>query len=65
MVSGGDAYFLQPDHIREIGNRLLDIPHIKRVRFASKGLAVAPGRILDTSDPWTDSLIAVSNKGRE
>ena len=65
VVSGGDAYFLQPDHIREIGNRLLDIPHIKRVRFASKGLAVAPGRILDTSDPWTDSLIAVSNKGRE
>ncbi|EOA90777.1 hypothetical protein ACJQWK_11189 [Exserohilum turcicum] len=65
VVSGGDAYFLQPDHIREIGNRLLDIPHIKRVRFASKGLAVAPGRILDTSDPWTDSLIAVSNKGRD
>ena len=65
VVSGGDSYFLQPDHVREIGERLLDIPHIKRVRFASKGLAVAPGRILDDSDPWTDSLIAVSNKGRE
>ncbi|XP_014560154.1 hypothetical protein COCVIDRAFT_23607 [Bipolaris victoriae FI3] len=65
VVSGGDSYFLQPDHVREIGDRLLDIPHIKRVRFASKGLAVAPGRILDDSDPWTDSLIAVSNKGRE
>ncbi|KAI4944731.1 hypothetical protein J4E91_008418 [Alternaria rosae] len=65
VVSGGDAYFLQPDHIKEIGERLLNIPHIKRVRFASKGLAVAPGRILDDSDPWVDSLIEVSNKGRD
>ncbi|KAF1836867.1 kama family protein [Decorospora gaudefroyi] len=65
VVSGGDAYFLQPDHVREIGYRLLNIPHIKRVRFASKGLAVAPGRIIDNTDPWTDSLIEVSNKGRE
>ncbi|CAN9195405.1 unnamed protein product [Alternaria alternata] len=64
VVSGGDAYFLQPEHIEEIGERLLNIPHIKRVRFASKGLAVAPGRILDNSDPWVDSLIKVSNKGR-
>ncbi|KAI4940734.1 hypothetical protein J4E86_010706 [Alternaria arbusti] len=65
VVSGGDAYFLQPDHIKEIGERLLNIAHIKRVRFASKGLAVAPGRILDDSDPWVDSLIEVSNKGRD
>jgi lysine 2,3-aminomutase len=65
VVSGGDAYFLQPEHIEEIGERLLNIPHIKRVRFASKGLAVAPGRILDNSDPWVDSLIKVSNKGRK
>lgn len=65
VVSGGDAYFLQPSHIEEIGERLLNIPHIKRVRFASKGLAVAPGRIIDGADPWVDSLIKVSNKGRE
>ena len=43
---------------------MLNIPHIRRIRFASKGLAVAPGRILDESDPWTDTLIDLSNQGR-
>ncbi|KAH7382164.1 hypothetical protein BKA66DRAFT_463899 [Pyrenochaeta sp. MPI-SDFR-AT-0127] len=64
VVSGGDAYYLQPEQIKEIGERLLSIPHIRRVRFASKGLAVAPCRILDESDPWTDALIDLSNQGR-
>lgn len=45
--------------------RLLSIPHIQRIRFASKGLAVAPCRITDETDPWTNTLIELSNKGRE
>jgi lysine 2,3-aminomutase len=65
VISGGDAYFLQPEQVLEIGKRLLNVPHIKRIRYASKGLAVAPGRIIDTTDPWTDALITVSNMGRE
>lgn len=82
VVSGGDAYYLQPEQLWTIGKRcvylrsqtcpvtdspcsLLDIPHIKRVRFASKGLAVAPCRILDTADPWTDTLIELSKLGRK
>ena len=44
--------------------RLLSIPHIQRIRFASKGLAVAPCRITDDSDSWADTLIELSNKGR-
>jgi lysine 2,3-aminomutase len=38
--------------------------HISRIRFASKGLAVAPGRI-QKGDPWTETLIALSNKSRK
>ena len=45
--------------------RLLSIPHIQRIRFASKGLAVAPCRIADETDPWTNTLIELSNKGRD
>lgn len=45
--------------------RLLSIPHLCRIRVASKGLAVAPGRFLDTSDPWTATLIDLSNQGRK
>ncbi|KAL1647892.1 hypothetical protein SLS61_007160 [Didymella pomorum] len=65
VVSGGDAYYLQPDDLREIGERLLSIPHIQRIRFASKGLAVAPCRIADETDAWTNTLIELSNKGRD
>lgn len=63
-LSGGDAYYLEPEHITEIGERLLSIPHIRRFRFASKGLAVCPSRILDPNDSWTDALIGIANKGR-
>ncbi|KAI6811247.1 hypothetical protein KC340_g17485 [Hortaea werneckii] len=64
VVSGGDCYYLQPDHLQYIGERLLSIPNIKRFRLASKGLAVCPMRITDRSDGWTDSLVDLSNKGR-
>lgn len=65
VVSGGDIFSIEPDQLLEIGNRLLSIPHILRIRFASKGLAVCPSRFLDPLDRWTDALIQVSNQGRE
>ncbi|KAF2808934.1 kama family protein [Mytilinidion resinicola] len=65
VVSGGDAYYLQPEHIMEIGTRLLSIPHIRRIRFASKGLAVCPSRILDTTDTWAAALVALCSQGRQ
>jgi lysine 2,3-aminomutase len=65
VISGGDAYYLTPDQIYDIGTRLLAIPHIRRLRFATKGLAVCPSRILDPTDSWTSALIAVSNAGRK
>jgi lysine 2,3-aminomutase len=63
VISGGDAFFLAPRHLREIGETLLAIPHIRRLRFATKGPAVAPMKIL-THDEWTDALTAVVEKGR-
>lgn len=64
VISGGDAYYLQPEHIRMIGMRLVGIPHIRRFRFASKGLAVAPQRILDPDDGWASALADVTVKAR-
>lgn len=64
VVSGGDSYYLLPEHVAEIGSRLLSIPHIRRFRFASKGLAVSPSRILDRNDAWTDALLGVSSQGK-
>lgn len=64
VVSGGDSYYLQPEHIREIGERLIGIPHIRRFRYASKGLAVAPGRMVDQADGWAAALVEVSDRAR-
>ncbi|KAK0337830.1 hypothetical protein LTR94_002923 [Friedmanniomyces endolithicus] len=64
VVSGGDSYHLSADHLRLIGDRLLSIPHIKRFRFATKGLAVNPIRILDDRDGWVAAFVEISDKGR-
>jgi len=64
VISGGDAYMLAPARLRMIGEILLEIPHVRRMRFATKGPAVMPMKILsDTA--WTDALVDVVNLGRE
>ncbi|KAL5329830.1 hypothetical protein ACEPPN_003349 [Leptodophora sp. 'Broadleaf-Isolate-01'] len=65
VISGGDSYSLAPDHLRMIGDRLLDIDHVRRFRVATKGLCVSPSRTLDPNDGWTDELIRLSNIGRQ
>jgi lysine 2,3-aminomutase len=63
VISGGDAYQLRAQHIQEIGEALLAIPHVRRMRFATKGPAVMPMKIL-TDDDWVDALTRVVEKGR-
>lgn len=64
VISGGDAYRLKADQMREIGNRLLDIPHIRRFRFATKGPAIMPMKILTDHD-WVDALTEIVERGRK
>lgn len=63
VVSGGDAFHLRPDALEEIGKRLIGIPHIRRVRIATKGLSVMPQKIL-TDHAWVDALTRVSDLAR-
>jgi lysine 2,3-aminomutase len=63
VISGGDAYNLRPAQITQIGNALLDIPNVRRMRFATKGPAVMPQKIL-SDDPWVDALTQVVERGR-
>lgn len=65
VVSGGDSYYLPAEHLISIGERLLSVPHIRRIRIASKGLAVCPSRILSPGDPWTAGLIGLSKTAWE
>ncbi|MCA9601521.1 MAG: KamA family radical SAM protein, partial [Myxococcales bacterium] len=64
VVSGGDSWNLRADQIEEIGNRLLDIPNVLRMRFASKGPAVMPQKLL-TDDKWFSAFVGVVKRGRK
>ncbi len=62
VISGGDAYNLRADWIRELGKTLLGIEHIRRIRFASKGLAVMPQKVLTDKD-WFDAICEIHRLG--
>lgn len=64
VISGGDAYNLRAEHIETIGDRLLALPNIRRMRFATKGPAVMPQKIL-TDDAWFKALVGVVERGRK
>jgi len=64
VISGGDAYRIKADQLLEIGHALLDIPHIRRFRVATKGLAVLPMRI-KAGDDWTDAVSRLSDRARK
>ena len=64
VISGGDTYNLSAGHIQEIGERLLKLPNIRRLRYATKGLAVLPQKIL-TDHAWVDALARVVELGRK
>jgi lysine 2,3-aminomutase len=64
VVSGGDSYQLKARQITLIGNRLLEMPNIRRIRFATKGPAVMPMKLI-TDTEWMDALTAVVERGRK
>ena len=63
VISGGDVYNLKSDHLEHIGQRLLRMTNIRRIRYATKGLCVLPQKIL-TDHAWVDSLTRVVALGR-
>ena len=63
VISGGDSYRLKASQIKEIGNELLSIDHIRRFRFATKGLSVMPMKVL-TDGAWTDAVASIANRAR-
>ncbi|CBW26539.1 putative L-lysine 2,3-aminomutase [Halobacteriovorax marinus SJ] len=63
VVSGGDAFMLTPKQIRYIGENLLRIPHIRRIRLATKGVAIFPQKVL-TDDDWFEAVQDIHKLGR-
>jgi lysine 2,3-aminomutase len=63
VVSGGDAYNLRAEQIEAIGETLLKMDNIRRIRIATKGPAVMPQKIL-TDHEWIDAVTRVVELGR-
>jgi lysine 2,3-aminomutase len=63
VVSGGDSYQLKARQISLIGNTLLDMDNIQRIRFATKGPAVMPMKLI-TDGEWFDALTQVVARAR-
>ena len=64
VVSGGDAWNLAPMHLAEILRTLLAIPHVRRIRLATKGPAVMPMKI-QTDRKWFRTLVKWVDHGRK
>ena len=64
VISGGDAFNMTHKHITTIGERLLNIDHVRRIRYATKGIAILPQKI--TSDEkWMEAFLNIHRLGRE
>ena len=63
VVSGGDMYNLKAEQVELLGRRLLDIDHVRRFRYATKGPAVMPQKLL-TDDEWVRAVVDVAAEGR-
>jgi len=63
VISGGDVARLKPANIRLLGNTLLEIEHVRRLRFATKALSVQPMKFL-SDDDWFRAIVEVVEFGR-
>jgi lysine 2,3-aminomutase len=64
VISGGDSYNLRADQIEEIGLTLLAIPNVRRIRIATKGLAIMPQKVL-TDEAWLNAIVKLDEYGRK
>jgi lysine 2,3-aminomutase len=64
VVSGGDLSHLPAESLSFIGRTLLEIPHVRRIRLATRALAVMPMKFL-TDDAWFRQLASVAERGRK
>jgi lysine 2,3-aminomutase len=63
VVSGGDAAMLRPDDLEYIGRTLLAIPHVRRVRYATRALSAWPMKVT-SDDAWVQALERVQEDAR-
>ena len=53
---------LKAEHNEYIGTRLLNIEHVRRMRYATKAPAIMPQKLI-TDREWVDALMAGCRSG--
>ena len=61
VISGGDAFNMTARHLSHIGDSLLSIPHLRRLRVATKGIAILPQKIT-TDEKWMEAFLAIHKR---
>ncbi len=64
VVSGGDIARLKPANIKALGHALLEIEHVRRIRFATKSVSVLPMKFL-SDEAWFSAIVEVAQRGRQ
>jgi lysine 2,3-aminomutase len=64
VVSGGDVYNLRPEQLEHIGRTLLELENIRRLRFATKGPAVMPQKLVGDGE-WVGAFLRVVERSRQ
>jgi lysine 2,3-aminomutase len=63
VLSGGDLFMLPAKHLQFLLERLLSIKHIRRIRIATKGLAVLHQKVLSDAG-WLAVVATMSERAR-
>ena len=63
LISGGDVSQLRDEQVTYIGEAFLAMPHVRRIRWATKMPAVMPQKLLSDS-AWLDALTGIADRGR-
>jgi lysine 2,3-aminomutase len=64
VISGGDVYNLRPEQLEYLGRTLLAMAHVRRLRFATKGPAVMPQKLVGDAE-WVGAFLRVVERGRQ
>lgn len=60
IISGGDAFMMSPQNLRLVCQTIFNIPTIKRVRLATKGLSSLPSKII-TDKQWLNVIVEMND----
>jgi lysine 2,3-aminomutase len=63
VLSGGDVWQLRPDQLKELLETLFGFPNVRRIRLATKGLAVLPMKML-THAEYANVVVDVHHAAR-